>query len=149
MQMKPTKFHRKQILLFVVTVLIVLIAIWLKSQHQSSTAISAAKQFIQHLQAKEFNQAFILVKQPSLAGSNLQAFEIIVKNQFGDCTLNNVASVFPFQSNGNRLRRLFTGKPIEMAEITVDFAGSCLFSVTLHHQENGLWQVFKFQSHAG
>ena len=147
--MKKNGFSTKYILFFAAALLIVFLVIWLKSQHQSSTAIYTAKQFIQHLQAKQFNQAFILVKQPSLAGTNQQAFEDIAKKQLGDCTLNKLSSVFPFQSNGNRLRRLLTGKPIEMAEITVDFAGSCLFSVTLHHHENGQWQVFKFQSHAG
>jgi hypothetical protein len=54
----------------------------------------------------------------------------------------------PFQTNGNRLRRLAGNLDPDPAEASVDFF-DCSVRFYLRKQEPGSWRVYKVQSHAG
>jgi len=57
-------------------------------------------------------------------------------------------SFTPFQTNGNRLRRLAGNVDRDPPEVTVDFF-DCSVRFYLRKQSSGSWQVYKVQSHAG
>lgn len=57
-------------------------------------------------------------------------------------------SFTPFQTNGNRLRRLAGNLDPDPAEVSVDFF-DCSVRFYLRKQKPGSWLVYKVQSHAG
>lgn len=120
---------------------------WLKAEHRPEEAIAQAQNFINFVQENKLEEAYQLTLQNQLVGKTVGDFSVNVKNQI--CSLNKQTTTFPFQSNGNRMRKWLRGRPIEPPEITVEFTGSCLFGVTLRYVEGGLWIVYFFQSHAG
>ena len=121
--------------------------LWLKAEHRPTNAIAQAETFVFLLNADKLSEAYDLTLQNELTGKTLAAFEEVAKRQF--CSLDKTTTTFPFQSNGNRLRRWYQGRALEPAEVTVEFTGSCLFGVTLHSNSSGKWKVYFFQSHAG
>ena len=54
----------------------------------------------------------------------------------------------PFQTNGNRLRRLAGNQDPDPMEVSVDFF-DCSVRFYVRKQKSGSWQVYKAQSHAG
>lgn len=120
---------------------------WLKAEHRPQEAIEQAQKFVDLLQQNKLAEAFQLTLQNQLVGKTAEEFSANVKRQI--CNLNKQTTTFPFQSNGNRLRKWLRGRTVEPPEITVEFTGSCLFGVTLHYVDGGLWKVYFFQSHAG
>ncbi len=136
--------------LFVLACLIALGAgglFWLKSEHKPQDAIRQAEVFVFLLKAKKFEEAFDLTLKNEFTGQTPAAFEAVAKRQF--CALDKTITTFPFQSNGNRWRRWLKGRVVDPLEVTVEFTGSCLFSVTLHNLSPMNWKVYFFQSHAG
>ena len=134
-------------LTFVLTVIASML--WLKADHVPSAAMRVAQAFVDRLQAGKFAQAHELtVKNNDYVGTTPAEFERIARRQF--CGAIHLVSTFPFQSNGNRLRRWLAGAEVEMPEVRVEFAeGACLFGVSVRHQGAGQWQVYSFASHAG
>jgi hypothetical protein len=120
---------------------------WLKAEHRPSDAIAQAEAFVSLLKAGEFSGAYDLTVKNDVTGKTLVNFEALVKQQF--CALEKTTTTFPFQSNGNRLRRWYQGRIIDLEEVTVEFTGSCLFGVTLRNLSPQSWKVSYFQSHAG
>ncbi len=120
---------------------------WLRSEHVPSEALHVAQAFVAHLDAKEFAQAHELTTKGGHVGKTPAELEDVARRQL--CKITRVAGTFPFQSNGNRIRRWASGREIEMPELSVEFVGSCLLGVTVRHTPNEGWRVFKFASHAG
>jgi hypothetical protein len=120
---------------------------WLRSEHVPSEALHVAQAFVAHLDAKEFAQAYELTAKGGYVGKTPAELEVVARRQL--CKITRVAGTFPFQSNGNRVRRWASGREIEMPEISVEFVGSCLLGVTVRHSPTEGWRVFKFASHAG
>jgi hypothetical protein len=121
--------------------------LWLKAEHRSTEAIRVARAFVDHLQARQFVQAHELSMKNSYVGKTAGELEKISAHEM--CSLDDTTETFPFQSNGNRLRRWLSGNEIEMPELHVEFKGSCLLGVTLRRSPDRQWRVFKFASHAG
>jgi hypothetical protein len=136
--------------LFVLSCLIALGAgglFWLKTEYKPQDAITQAEVFVFLLKTEKFDEAFDLTLKNELTGRTLAAFEAVAKRQF--CALDKTTTTFPFQSNGNRWRRWLQGRVVDPLEVTVEFTGSCLFSVTLHNLSPRNWKIYFFQSHAG
>jgi hypothetical protein len=121
--------------------------VWLKAEHRQLEAISQAQKFVDLVQTKKLNEAYQMTLKNELVGKMDVDFATIVQRQI--CRLDKQTTTFPFQSNGNRMRRWLSGRPIEPPEVTVEFEGSCLFGVTMRFVESGVWKVYHFQSHAG
>jgi hypothetical protein len=139
----------KKIIGTIVAVALAIIAsfLWLKAEHRPQEAISQAQKFVDLVQTNKLVEAFQLTFKNERVGKTDLEFADIVKRQL--CNVNTQTTTFPFQSNGNRLRRWFDGRPIEPPEITVEFSGSCLFGVSLRFVDANGWKVYFFQSHAG
>lgn len=143
-----TRFRLAIVLVLALVVVGVAAMIWLKSEHEPNAAIRVAQAFVEHLHAGEFAQAYELtVKNNGYVGTTAAEFERIARRQF--CGVQRLVSTFPFQSNGNRLRRRLAGTEVEMPEVRVEFAGPCLFGVSVRHLDAGEWRVYLFASHAG
>jgi hypothetical protein len=136
--------------LLVVCCLVTLAAggfVWVKAEHRPEDAIAQAEAFVALLKAEKFSDAYDLTLKHKLTGKSLADFETLVKQQF--CALDKTTTTFPFQSNGNRLRRWYQGRVLDPGEVTVEFTGACLFGVTLRNLSPQNWKVHFFQSHAG
>ena len=127
--------------------LLAVLAVWLKSAHTPAEAIRVAEEFLQKLEAKQFEQAFELTVKQGYVGKTPSELQSISNREL--CKIERRVSTFPFQSNGNRLRRLVSGKEVDMPQIQVEFSGACLFGVAVHRTVGGTWRVFRFASHAG
>jgi hypothetical protein len=100
-----------------------LLALWITREHRPVAAISATRAYIETVDT-----------DPGW------------KARLRKCV--NPTSFTPFQTNGNRLRRLAGGADPDPADITVDFF-DCSVRFYVRKQDSGSWQVYKVQSHAG
>ena len=100
-----------------------LLAFWIKREHRPAEAIAATRAYIEGVGA-----------DPDW------------KARLRSCV--KPTSFTPFQTNGNRLRRLAGNVDPDPAEVTVDFF-DCSVRFYLRKQKSGSWQVYKVQSHAG
>jgi len=100
-----------------------LLAFWIKREHRPEEAIAATRAYTEGVDA-----------DPGW------------KARLRSCV--NPTSFTPFQTNGNRLRRLAGNTDPDPPEVTVDFF-DCSVRFYLRKQKSGSWQVYKVQSHAG
>lgn len=100
-----------------------LLAFWVKREHQPTGAIAATHAYIEGLDTD--------------AGWKARLHRCATPTAFT-----------PFQTNGNRLRRLAGNLDPDPAEVSVDFF-DCSVRFYLRKQKPGSWQVYKVQSHAG
>ena len=120
---------------------------WLKAEHRPQGAIAHAQKFVELVQLNKLSDAYQLTFKNEIVGKTDGDFAAAVKRQF--CPVTEQTTTFPFQSNGNYMRRWISGRTVEPREVTVEFTGSCLFGVTLRYVEGDEWKVYFFQSHAG
>jgi hypothetical protein len=121
--------------------------LWLKAEHVPAVPIQTAQAFIDYLHANNYESASALTMRNGYTGKTPD--ELVVASRRQLCKLTRRVGTFPFQSNGNRLRRWLSGREVEMPEVQVEFVGDCLFGVTLRHVGGGQWKVYNFASHAG
>ena len=100
-----------------------LLAFWVKLEHRPAEAIAATHAYIEGVDTD--------------AGW---------KDRLRRCV--KPTAFTPFQTNGNRLRRLAGNLDPDPAEVSVDFF-DCSVRFYLRKQKSGSWQVYKVQSHAG
>jgi hypothetical protein len=100
-----------------------LLAFWVKLEHRPAQAITAIHAYIEGMDAD--------------AGW---------KSRLRGCA--TPTSFTPFQTKGNRLRRLAGKQGPDPPEVSVDFF-DCSVRFYLRKQERGDWRVYKVQSHAG
>lgn len=100
-----------------------LLAFWVKREHRPAEAIAAVHAYIEGVDAD--------------AGW---------KDRLRRCATPTAFT--PFQTNGNRLRRLAGNLDPDPAEVSVDFF-DCSVRFHLRKQGSGSWRVYKVQSHAG
>jgi hypothetical protein len=100
-----------------------LLAFWVKREHRPAEAIAATHAYIENADT-----------DPGW------------KARLRSCV--NPTSFTPFQTKGNRLRRLAGNTDPDPPEVTVDFF-DCSVRFYLRKQKSGSWQVYKVQSHAG
>lgn len=124
-----------------------LAAWWAKAEHTPAAAMQVAQDFVNRLESQQFAQAFELTVKQGYVGQSPDALRAIASREF--CRVDHLAYTVPFQSNGNRLRRLLSGKEVDMPQVTVEFTGQCLLSVVVHKTAGNTWQVFRFARHAG
>lgn len=101
----------------------VLFAFWVKREHIPAEAIAAIRAYIETVDAE--------------GGWKTRLRSCVTPTGFT-----------PYQTHGNRLRRLAGGRDPDPAEVSVDFF-DCSIRFYLRKQESGAWQVYKVQSHAG
>lgn len=127
--------------------------LWLKADYRNESAIAVATSFIYLLHDDHLPEAYELtLKADGLAGRDLPQFRQIAARQ--RCTRGTwqVYGLSPPQSHGNRLRRWWNGREVEMPAVNVryDFAPNpCPFSIELRRNRQGQWRVFNFQRTAG
>lgn len=118
-------------------------------------AAQVAESFLTLLSDGNLEQAYDLTSQRGLAGSlvenSLAEFKAKLGTNFsGFKNTAQLQYVFPFQSQGNRLRRWLRGQEIEMPEITFDYTiGQVPYSLRLIYRGKGQWRVLYFGAHAG
>jgi hypothetical protein len=122
---------------------------WLKAAHTPAMAIQVAETFLEKMDAGQFEQAFELTVKHGYVGRTPDELKAISQSGRASCLSGQFAYTFPFQSNGNWLRRLVSGKEADMPEVHVEFVGHCLLSVILHKTPANTWRVSQFASHAG
>jgi hypothetical protein len=121
---------------------------WAKSEHLQEEPRQLAQEFLRLLQANQFVRAHELTTRNGPVGRTAGELRLISKQEL--CATERLAYTFPFQSNGNRLRRWVSGVEIEMPQVHVEFVGAaCLFRVTVVHTQDKQWRVSKFSKHAG
>jgi hypothetical protein len=120
---------------------------WAKSEHTPAVAMQVAQDFLQKLEAQQFSQAFELTVKQGYVGQTPDELRAISKREL--CRLDRLAYTFPFQSNGNRIRRLMSGREVDMPQVQVEFTGQCLVSVVVRKTAGNTWRVFRFARHAG
>jgi len=100
-----------------------LLAFWIKQEHSPADAVAATHAYIEAVSAD--------------AGWQARLRRCVTPTAFT-----------PFQTNGNRLRRLAGGLDPDPAEVSVDFF-DCSVRFYLRKQKSGAWLVYRVQSHAG
>lgn len=100
-----------------------LLAFWAKREHRPQEAIAATLAYIESVDT-----------DPGW------------KARLRSCV--NPSSFTPFQTKGNRLRRLAGNVDPDPPEVSVDFF-DCSVRFYLRKQGSGSWRVYKVQSHAG
>jgi hypothetical protein len=122
--------------------------IWLKRQHYPKEAIDVAQQFVSLLHQDKFESAYALSIKNGSIGKTLTEFEAKARRE--RCPSEpKYDHTFPFQSNGNRLRRWANGSEIDVQEIVVEFKSECLLGIRLKKTSDQQWRVFRFAVHAG
>ncbi|MDF3837374.1 hypothetical protein P3W85_31160 [Cupriavidus basilensis] len=122
---------------------------WLKAQHRASEPVQVAQAFVAYLKVGQFAQAHGLTMKNPYTGRTVSELADISRRNLCQVQEGRILSTFPFQSNGNRLRRWLMGQEVEMSPITIEFAGNCPFNVTVRRTQSNDWKVSSFQSHAG
>jgi hypothetical protein len=122
---------------------------WLKSAHTPAAAIQTAQSFLEKMTAGQFEQAFELTAKQGDVGRTPDELQALSQSRQATCLSGRLAYTFPFQSNGNRLRRLLSGREVDMPEVHVEFTGACLLRVTVRKTAANTWRVVYFGSHAG
>ncbi len=120
---------------------------WAKSEYTPTEAKQVAEEFLQRLEARQFSQAFELTVKQGYVGQTSDELQAISGREF--CRTDQLSYTFPFQSNGNRLRRWLYGKEVDMPQVVVEFTGQCLLGVVVRKTESNTWRVFRFARHAG
>jgi len=100
-----------------------LFAFWAKREHIPAEAIAATRTYIETVDAE--------------AGWKARLRSCVTPTAFT-----------PYQTYGNRLRRLAGSLDPDPAEVSVDFF-DCSVRFYLRKQKTRAWQVYKVQSHAG
>ncbi len=120
---------------------------WLRAAHFPVQAVQVAHTFVLHLEAQRYPQAYALAVAGGGVGRSVEQFETFAKSQ--RCSATRIVSTFPYQSNGNRLRRWWAGRSVDLDEVVVEFDGACLLGVKVQRNASGAWRVVRFASHAG
>ncbi len=121
--------------------------VWLQAEYTPVEPIKLAQEFVDLIHTKQFAKAHQLTMKNSFVGTTPEALEEISQRQM--CAVTRMVRAFPFQSNGNRLRRWASGAEVEMPEVNVEFDGGCLLSVRVRRVGAGDWKIFYFATHAG
>jgi hypothetical protein len=122
--------------------------IWLKRQHYPKEAVDIAQQFVTLLHQDKFESAYALTIKNGYTGKTLTEFQANAKTE--RCPSEpKYDHTFPFQSNGNRLRRWVNGSEIDVQEINVEFKSDCLLGIRLRKTSDQKWKVYYFAAHAG
>jgi hypothetical protein len=120
---------------------------WTKMQYRHAAELETAERFVKALRSNDYGQAFELTTKARTWGYDGEDFRTFVPRQM--CGNFAMTEVFPFQTNGNRLRRRLSGQDPDMPEVNVQYGGECFFRVTVRREAGGAWRVVKFGSHAG
>jgi hypothetical protein len=120
---------------------------WLRAPYAQTKPRKVAEEFLEHLKAGEFQKAHDLTVKSGYVGNSAKELASVLKNHC--INVRRFAYTFPFQSNGNRLRRWLSGREIEIPEVHVEIEGSCLLGITVRHIGENEWKVSRFASHAG
>jgi hypothetical protein len=117
------------------------LAWWSKQEHRPSGALEAVSRYIA-LAAP--------VTSPHLPVASFEGSEPLIMSvpagRLAGC--KRPSTFHPFQTNGNRIRRLLNGRSPENDAVSVEFS-DCLVRFYLRRQPNGQWQVWRVHSHAG
>ena len=119
---------------------------WLKQQHPAREQTQLAEKFVGLLKSHRIAEAYELTMKTRMDLPTNEDFAVFAPRQI--CGTFKMVEVFPYQSNGNRLRRLMSGHEVEMPEMNVQYQGDCAFRVTMRRDTEYKWKVFKFGSHA-
>ena len=119
---------------------------WLKQQHRVDQQIQLAETFVLMLRTHRMTEAYELTLKTRMELPTKEDFAVFASRQV--CGRFKMTEVFPFQSNGNRLRRRLLGQNVEMDELNIQYVGECAFRITLRKDTEQNWKVFKFGSHA-
>jgi hypothetical protein len=118
---------------------------WTKAEYHPTDAIAVAQKFLQHLERREFPEAYALtVQNNEYVGKTLATFS----SNAEPCASRLFKYTFPFQSNGNRLRRWLSGKEVEMFEVGVEFECPYPYKIVLR-RVFGQWKILNYGAHAG
>ena len=120
---------------------------WLHQQHHPTEAVNAAKAFVHDMERHDHAAAFARTLGGPATGTTPLELARTARRQL--CPPAAVVYTIPFQSHGNRLRRWVAGREVDEPQVRVEFAGACLFGVTLRRVGPGQWRVTRFDSHAG
>lgn len=121
--------------------------IWLRAGYAQNQPRQIAADFQRLLKSGQFQAAFQLSVQHGFVGHTAAELETIARRQCLDA--KQFKYTFPFQSNGNRLRRWLAGKEVEIEQVSVELEGPCLLEIRLKHMAGNEWRVVYFASHAG
>jgi hypothetical protein len=120
---------------------------WLASQHNHAKEIEVSEQFVNLLRSGQYAIAYELTMKERMYGLGGEPFDTYANRQL--CGSFVRSEVFPYQSNGNRLRRQLAGTQQNMEDVNIQYEGTCFFRVTLRQDALGAWKVFKFGHHSG
>ncbi len=133
-------------LLIALSLVLILLAgfFWAKAEYRPTDAVAVAQNFLAHLERQEFSEAYALTVHNNYVGKTLAVFS----SNAEPCPSAVLKYSFPFQSNGNRLRRWLAGKEVEMLEVGVEFNCPIPYKIILR-RILGQWKIFNYGAHAG
>ncbi len=120
---------------------------WLRAAYDQRKPKQVALEFHRLLLAGQYPGAFDLSIKQAYVGKTAAELQTIANRQC--LNADQIKYTTPFQSNGNRLRRWWMDKEVEMEQVSVELEGPCLLEVRLKHTGHGKWRVTYFASHAG
>jgi hypothetical protein len=120
--------------------------VWLKQQHVPTRQLEVAENFVSLIRTRRLSEAYELTMKARMELPTTEPFEMFAPRQV--CGSFALVEIFPFQSNGNHIRRRLLGRNPEMEEVNVQYYGECAFRVTVRRGKDGDWKVYKFGSHA-
>jgi hypothetical protein len=129
-------------LLGIALLLVAVAGLTLRAQHRPADAIDVAQAFARHVHEGDENRARQLGADPEkIAGQ-------VARLRAWACTPARLEGWFPFQSNGNRVRRWLGGQVLDESPTHVEFVGRCAFRVSLTRSAAGPWRVVRVEVHA-
>ncbi|WP_434777820.1 hypothetical protein [Neisseria sp. Ec49-e6-T10] len=136
------------------TIISIMCFYWLKTEYKYQEAQNVTEAFLSTIQQNNYEQAWHLtLGKKSLLGNDFISFQRNMNRQLCTNKKLTITSSHPYQSNGNRLRRLLTNKTIDMPSIGFRLRStetpSCLISIEMRQNAKGEWRIYNFQSTAG
>ncbi len=133
---------------------------FLKQEYRPAIVVRTADQFITFLQNGELEKAYELTLKTAVIGKDLEDFKKNVDRQWrlnaSEIERREINYVSTGQTYGNRLRRWFYGRKVDVDQISVDYTihakpgqGLMLFEVRFFRTGESIWKISYFQSHAG
>jgi hypothetical protein len=115
--------------------------------------LKISRNFVDRIQAGDFERAYLMTDQGASVGRTLAAFEANIRHQLAVDAFPmhrpvELVGAHGFQSYGNRLRRWIMGRKIDPDEMSCDYFVGLPFEVRLRSDDRGGWRITFFQSHA-
>ena len=150
-----TKLNSKNTRLLIptsISVLLIIVCIGLlKSQYKPNHEIAIAEQYIRFLSTNKIEDAYKLTDKSINLGITIEQFannpdvKMLVNKKYAI----KFNSCWPYQSYGNKIRRLILNRSIQSDNLYIDFSCNSILVTIVLIFKNGDWKISRSYSHSG